>query len=97
MLLFHLDIDNPIKWKTKADSIPSVLMVERSSSLKANGLKIILEPMFEDLKLLAQNGIYFPNHNTTLLVQLAYVIGDNLSVAELLGFKRTFGKYLTCR
>ena len=55
MLLFHLDIDNPIKWKTKADSIPSVLMVERSSSLKANGLKIILEPMFEDLKLLAVN------------------------------------------
>ncbi|XP_075591552.1 uncharacterized protein LOC124497686 [Dermatophagoides farinae] len=97
MLLFHLDIDNPTKWKTKADSIPSVLMVERSSSLKATGLKIILEPMFEDLKHLAQNGIYFRNHNTTLLVQLAYVIGDNLSVAELLGFKRTFGKYLTCR
>ena len=55
MLLFHLDIDNQTKWRTKASQIPSVLMVERSPLLKGDGLKKILKPMIEDLKDLEVN------------------------------------------
>ncbi|OTF76028.1 hypothetical protein BLA29_002122 [Euroglyphus maynei] len=58
---------------------------------------VVLKPLIEELKSFEQCGIHIEKFNLDLPIKLAFVIGDNLSVSELLGFKQTFGPYFICR
>ncbi|KAH9426986.1 hypothetical protein DERP_011655 [Dermatophagoides pteronyssinus] len=46
---------------------------------------------------LQKYGILIAKFNLEMPAKLIFIIGDNLSVAELLGFKQTFGPNFVCR
>ncbi|KAH9506801.1 hypothetical protein DERF_011516 [Dermatophagoides farinae] len=50
-----------------------------------------------DLKKLQKHGLRIASRVILLKVRLAFVVGDNLAVDELLGFKQCCNQYFICR
>uniref|UniRef100_A0A6P6XYD9 Uncharacterized protein LOC113792503 n=1 Tax=Dermatophagoides pteronyssinus TaxID=6956 RepID=A0A6P6XYD9_DERPT len=94
ILAFYMDIDCPIELRQKSRSIPFVILAERNKNLKSENLVLVLKPFIDELLILQ---FYLEKFDIELPVKLAFIIGDNLSVAELLGFKQTFGPGFICR
>ncbi|KAJ6215354.1 hypothetical protein RDWZM_009854 [Blomia tropicalis] len=71
----------------------------RISMDKNRDINIILRPLIEDIIRLKEVGIKFSyrGQEITIPVELAYVIGDNLAINELLGLKQSFASGFICR
>ncbi|KAH7643628.1 hypothetical protein HUG17_5990 [Dermatophagoides farinae] len=93
----YMDIDCPMKLRQKSRDIPCVVLAERKQGLKSEKLSVVLKPLVDELKFLSEYGIFLEEFNINVPVKLAFIIGDNLAVAELLGFRQTFGKNFICR
>ncbi|KAH9511327.1 hypothetical protein DERF_009797, partial [Dermatophagoides farinae] len=92
-----MDIDCPMQLRQKSRDIPCVVLAERKQGLKSEKLFVVLKPLVDELKFLSEYGIFLEQFNINVPVKLAFIIGDNLAVAELLGFRQTFGKNFICR
>ncbi|KAH9516823.1 hypothetical protein DERF_007541 [Dermatophagoides farinae] len=92
----YLDTDNSTKYRSKSEDFPAVLLANRKT-IKATSIQQILSPLVSDLKRLEDRGLFVLERGITIKVRLAYVIGDNLGVSELLGFKQNFSTHFVCR
>ncbi|KAH9528820.1 hypothetical protein DERF_002736 [Dermatophagoides farinae] len=92
----YFDVDNSTHYRTKSHELP-LLMIANRKAIKETSMNELLMPLIEDLKKLEKHGLRIPSRGIILKVRLAFVVGDNLGVAELLGFKQCFNQYFICR
>ncbi|KAH7644258.1 hypothetical protein HUG17_6620 [Dermatophagoides farinae] len=105
----YFDVDNSTHYRTKSHELP-LLMIANRKAIKETSMYELLMPLIEDLKKLEvcftpfiyesnfqKHGLRIPSRDIILKVRLAFVVGDNLGVAELLGFKQCFNQYFICR
>ncbi|KAH7638916.1 hypothetical protein HUG17_2949 [Dermatophagoides farinae] len=95
------------KYKTKSEDFPGLwveiakmkiaLLLANLNTIKATSIRQILSPLVSDLKRLEDRGLFIRERGITIKVRLAFVIGDNLGVSELLGFKQNFSTHFVCR
>nr|XP_027195986.1 uncharacterized protein LOC113790509 [Dermatophagoides pteronyssinus] len=76
--------------------MPLVVLCDRS---KVKDLHQVFGPVRRDLKKLMENGLTMIHKGVEikLEVRLAFLLGDNLGVCEMLGMKRTFSSGFICR
>ncbi|KAH7644269.1 hypothetical protein HUG17_6631 [Dermatophagoides farinae] len=104
----YFDVDNSTHYRTKSHELP-LLMIANRKAIKETSMYELLMPLIEDLKKLEvcftpfiyesnfqKHGLRIPSRDIILKVRLAFVVGDNLGVAELLGFKQCFNQYFIC-
>ncbi|OTF72390.1 hypothetical protein BLA29_008957, partial [Euroglyphus maynei] len=98
--VLYLDVDNRKVTATKLKDI-HLLLIWCPSDLKNSdkSLMDIFDPLCKDLNKLIANGISYVLNGQTIHIPVCVsnILGDNLSVAELLGLRRSFGRAFACR
>ena len=97
--VIYIDIDNRIK-NSKIKDIHLVL-IWRSSDLKKSGrsLEHVTAPLCDDINKLSNSGISYVLDGESIRIPfcVSHILGGNLGVAHLLGFRMSFGKAFICR
>ena len=91
----YLGIDEYTSSKAK---ITEALIFCRRQFIKKDSLESVLRPLIDDIKYLEKNGFskVINGENVVLNVSIAYNIGDNLGVVELLCFRQSFSRGFVC-
>ncbi|XP_075675866.1 uncharacterized protein LOC142644930 [Dermatophagoides pteronyssinus] len=97
--VLYLDIDNRQYTSKKKDI--HLLMIWCPDDLKNSNQSLldIMSPLSEDFLCLFRDGISYALNDRQIHIPvcLSHIVGDNLSVAELLGLRRSFGYAFACR
>ncbi|XP_075677163.1 uncharacterized protein LOC113791568 isoform X1 [Dermatophagoides pteronyssinus] len=97
--VLYLDINNR-KFTSKKRDV-HLLMIWCPNDLKTSSQSLldIMSPLSGDLLKLIREGIMYDLNGQSIQVPvcLSHILGDNLSVAELLGLRRSFGPAFACR
>nr|XP_046917524.1 uncharacterized protein LOC124497886 [Dermatophagoides farinae] len=97
--VLYIDVDNRVQ-NSKIKDIHLVL-IWRSSDLKNSGrsLEHVTAPLCQDIARLTNDGISYVLDGESIRIPfcVSHILGDNLGVAHLLGFRMSFGRAFICR
>ncbi|XP_053090662.1 uncharacterized protein LOC113534621 [Pangasianodon hypophthalmus] len=94
--VFWVIANIPAKYRSTLNSIQLALLCN-ISTVKKCGYAKVLQPLFYDLKLLEQNGVYLEKLGKTVRGTALFVAADNLGAHSLAGFLESFSVERFCR